>query len=117
MPYTNGFGHSMDLTSHFGDHVLLKKEFPHITTEAEYLYYADKFLGEPIDPTTTLWCQRKYKDGSLGDFVRYNQVTQEYGILRTDNVIRSYYIPNPLEHGFPTNLDYFNWDCNRRKRR
>ncbi|MCA1624962.1 MAG: hypothetical protein LC768_14810 [Acidobacteria bacterium] len=117
MPYTLGFGHPLDLTSHFGDHVVLKKEFPHIMTEAEYLYYADKFLGEPLNPKTTKQCKRFKRDGIRWDWIRYNKVTHEYGILSQDNVILSYYIANPLEHGWKTNLDYFNWDCKRKKKR
>ncbi len=115
MAYTLGFGHPLDLTSHFGDHVLSKGEFPHITTEVEYLYYADKFLGEPINNATTLERRRIKKNGIDWDLIRYNRVTQEYGILSQHNIIRSYYIANPLEHNFPTNLAYFNWDCSRRK--
>jgi hypothetical protein len=117
VPYTLGFGHSFDLTSHFGDHVLLKGEFPHISTEAEYLLHADRFLGGPLNPATTRQCKRIKKYGSGWDWIRYNTATQEYGILSDSNVIITYYIANPSVHGFATNLDYFKWDCRSRRKK
>jgi filamentous hemagglutinin len=43
-----------------------------------------------------------------GDIVRYNPATEEFGIVKSDGTIRTYYKPDPANHGFPTNLDYFN---------
>lgn len=43
-----------------------------------------------------------------GDIVRYNPATEEFGVVRADGTIRTYYKPNPAVHGKPTNLDYFN---------
>lgn len=42
-----------------------------------------------------------------GDIVRFNPITNEFGIARSDGVIRTYYIPEPGIHGYTTNLDYF----------
>jgi pyocin large subunit-like protein len=42
-----------------------------------------------------------------GDTVRFNPTTDEFGILGRDGVIRTYYRTDPSEHGYPTNLDYF----------
>lgn len=105
------------LTQHFSDH---HAEFPSIATEDEYEALADKFLTQPLG-ANTLECYRTRPDGTRGARVRYNTITQEYGILRQDNYISSYYIAaprsprNPRGHGFPTNLDYFRWDCARIK--
>ncbi len=43
-----------------------------------------------------------------GDIVRYNPATEEFGIVKPDGTIRTYYKPDPAMHGRPTNLDYFN---------
>jgi hypothetical protein len=49
------------------------------------------------------------------DKIRYNHMTEEYAILSADNYVRNDFIPDPADHGFPTNLDYFRWDCRRVK--
>lgn len=113
--YTAGFGHPLDLKSHYGDHVLAKGEFPHITSEKQYLQEADKFLGGPKDATTKEG-KRWNKSGTDYDVIRYNTATQEYGILSSGNVIRSYYKPDPSVHGFKSNLDYFKWDCKTKRK-
>jgi hypothetical protein len=41
------------------------------------------------------------------DEVRYNPVTDEFGVMAPDNYLRTYYRPDPAIHGYPTNLDYF----------
>jgi pyocin large subunit-like protein len=42
--------------------------------------------------------------------VRFNPETDEFGALTRDGRIRTYYRPDPKRHGFPTNLDYFNFE-------
>ena len=43
-----------------------------------------------------------------GDIVRFNPITDEFGVARSDGVIRTYYIPEPaIGHPYPTNLEYF----------
>jgi hypothetical protein len=108
------FATDEDLAEHFETHVTYQREFA-VATKEEYLALANAFLGSPLDPTTTHECQRTNKDGTLGDKVRYNHSTQEFGILSVDNVIRTYYIPDPAVHGFRTNYDYYLWNCRRRK--
>ena len=43
-----------------------------------------------------------------GDIVRFNPAAQEFGIVKGDGTMRSFYRPDPAIHGRPTNLDYFN---------
>jgi hypothetical protein len=45
---------------------------------------------------------------SDGTVVRYNPDTDEFGLVSPDGVIYSYYKPDPAEHGYDTNLEYFN---------
>jgi hypothetical protein len=108
------FATDLDLAEHFETHVTKQREFA-VTTEAEYLALANAFLDSPLDPTTSFECQRLRKDGTLDDKIRYNRVTQEFGILSVANVIRTYYIPDPAQHGFRTNYDSYLWNCKRRK--
>jgi hypothetical protein len=42
-----------------------------------------------------------------GTIIRFNPVTDEFGILGPDGQIHTYYRPNPAIHGYPTNRDYF----------
>lgn len=113
MPYTLGFFDVIERDQHFDRHVTIGQEM--VAADApEYEALADDFLGRPLDGDT----QENYRmkrDGTRGDKIRYNRVTQEYAILSQDNYIRSYYIANPAVHRFLTNADYFRWDCRRVK--
>ena len=73
------------------------------TDDLHYERLADAFLSSPLAPPV-LECIRP-RDRNV---VRYNTVTGEFGIISNDGYIRTYYIPDPAEHGLPTNLDYFN---------
>jgi len=75
-------------------------------TEAEYEALADTFLGGPNDPNT-LECIRR-RDGAL---LRYNPVTNEYGVLRKNGIIKTYFKPDVARHKKPTNFDYFIEEC------
>lgn len=117
MPLTLGFFDAQELTDHFEAHVVIHPEFPGITTEAEYLAKADQFLGAPIDAATTEECQRFCADGTLGDRLRFNRVTNELGCISTDNHVRTYFIvgrrsaTNPRGHRQPTNYAYYRQSC------
>jgi filamentous hemagglutinin len=93
----------MDLTEHFVRH----PEFG-VATEAEYLELADAFLGGPLNPALTRQCIRRN-----GDRLRYNEFTEEFGILRIDGVIKTYYRPDPAVHGQGGNLAYFFSECRK----
>jgi pyocin large subunit-like protein len=66
-----------------------------------YEQLADMFLEGPRS-TTTL-----EKIRSNGDKLRYDSKTNEFGILSSAGVIKTYFIPDPLVHRLPTNYDYF----------
>ena len=102
MPYTLGFDPIL-LPRHYADH---GPDFA-AATAADYERLADQFLGGP--PTDATRESRRVN----GDFVRYNEVTEEFGILSAANVIRTYYKPDPAIHGFPSNLHYFWAECLR----
>ena len=104
MPYTLGFPDKELLAQHFDEHHI---EFG-VATEDEYELLADTFLGGPLDDGA-LECIR----GSNGDVIRYNRLTDEFGVRGTDGFIRTYFKPNPIFHRQPTNLDYFRKECNR----
>ena len=104
MPYTLGFLDKELLAQHFDEHHL---EFG-AATEEEYELLADTFLGSPLDPGAQE-CIRV----SNGDIIRYNRITDEFGVLSAAGVIRTYFKPNPIFHRQPTNLDYFRKECNK----
>ena len=106
MPFTQGFIDNVELEVHFSYHGTTVGA----TTQDEYLLLADSFLGGPLRPST-YQCVRSGKN----DLIRYDLETDEYGVLSRDGYIRSYYIADPEIHDFPTNFDYFEWDCQRKK--
>ena len=108
---TRGFIDVLEKAKHFDKHVTRRREFP-FTTPDEYEASADAFLTSPLDSTTTEECYRTKRDGTVGDKVRYNRITQQFGVLGNDNVIRSYFKPDPARHGKGTNLNYFHDACN-----
>jgi hypothetical protein len=93
------FADSVKLQQHYADH---GTDFG-AKSAAEYELQANRFLNDPKPPGVL----EKTRPGS-GDIVRYNPTTQEFGVVKPDGTIRTYYKPDPAIHGKPTNLDYFN---------
>lgn len=112
VPYTLGFPTALERALKFNKHVTLGREFAYASAE-EYEANADRFLGEPLVNNTTEECIRTKRDGTIGDKIRYNGATQEFGVLGNDNVIRSYFVPDPARHGMGTNLNYFYDACHQ----
>lgn len=99
---TNGFATAFRLTGHFGDH---GADFGAVSAQ-HYELLADRFLVGCLKHHV-LECFR----ASNGDKLRYNTKSEEFGILNRANTIKTYYVPDPLIHGEPTNLDYFRREC------
>ncbi len=91
------FANPEKLTQHFNDHAA---DFGS-KSELEYLQEAQKFLTE------------KPRKGVLegfkksGDLVRFNPQTDQFSVLSRDNIIKTYFKPDPSIHGMKSNLDYF----------
>ena len=98
VPFTLGFRSPRKRARHFADHAI---DFG-VTTEADYEQMADIFLGEALQPHT----YERIRTNN-GDIVRYNSVTEEYGVLSSDNYIRTYFKPDVLQHGLANNYDYY----------
>ena len=75
---------------------------------SQYLKLADEFCGGPKSPGSVLECVRK-----SGDLVRYSTQTEEFGVVSSQGFIRTYFKPVSAAHGFASNLDYFNYNCER----
>lgn len=98
MLYTKGFVDDITLGEKFDKHVIVQREFPGVTTEFEYLELADTFCGGTIDSDTEE-CIRSYDGARL----RYNKITNEFGIVGSDGFIRTYYKPTAGERYFRRN--------------
>lgn len=96
------FRDASDLQQHFEDH---HTEFVGVDTVDVYLARAEAFLNGPMG-ADTLECNRPQ-----GGRCRFDTVTQEYGTVRADGTIATYFIPNPAIHGYATNLDYYRSKC------
>lgn len=97
MPYTRGFANRSLLADHFQRH---GAEFGAATME-EYEALADSFCGGPMDAHTKE-CVRTRDMATL----RYNTASHDYGVLRNDNHIRTYFKLTQIN-----NLAYFQSDC------
>ncbi len=43
-----------------------------------------------------------------GDIVRFDTKTNAFGVVSMNGTLRTFYVPDPVVHGYPSNLDYFN---------
>jgi hypothetical protein len=93
-----GFGSEAQFLDHYARHSS-DLEAP---TPDEYAQQAGGFLKGNARPGTLETIRPN------GDIVRYNPTTNEFGVVKADGTIRTYYKPDPAVHGYPTNLDYFN---------
>jgi hypothetical protein len=91
-----------------------------VGTEVEYEQKASAFLLAPAATRGIRECIRKH-----GDLVRYDPSTDEFGVLSSLGVIRTYYIavpchtlapPTPMldcHKGGLSNWDYFLSECKK----
>lgn len=87
--------------------------------ETDYELKASAFLITPIDPGIVFECTRP-----KGDTVRYSRATEEYGVMDSRGIIRTYFKPKPCAslpvgsprrgcHNKPDNETYFREECKR----
>ena len=70
--------------------------------EIEYERLADAFLRGPKGSTVLEYIR------SQGDCVRFDPVTNEFGVIDSTGVVRTYFIPVAgVSHPFATNMDCF----------
>jgi pyocin large subunit-like protein len=99
VPLTKGFDPTL-LEDHFKKH---GKDFRATDAQA-YEALADDFLGRPLSKT-----ERECVKAN-GDTIRYNDYTNEYGVIRSDGQIRTFYKPK-LMGKYRTYIDYFEAKC------
>ena len=90
-PVNNAYGH---WTKH-------SKEFPEYQNAKQYVDAAHNFVTNP--PAGTLTTTRKN-----GDTIYYNPSSNTFAVKNADGVPKTMFRPEPADHGYPTNLDYFN---------
>ncbi len=116
---TKGFLNTRQLNRHFSEH---GADFG-ASNITDYQEMADVFLGGS-KAAYVEECTR-----SKGDTVRYDPTTEAYGIIDSNNVIRTYFKPVPCSslsvsiraavksvgrcHGYTDNLTYFQQECKR----
>ena len=119
VPSTSGFSNTRQLLRHFADH---GAEFG-ANSAAEYEAMADAFLGQP-KTAHVHECARK-----SGDTIRFDPFTEAYGVLASNQVIRTYFKPVACSavptkrrkavrlsgrcHSYPNNLLYFRNGCSQ----
>jgi hypothetical protein len=100
---TKGFDPAR-LHRHFVKHVQQRKDIS-ASDELAYEALADQFLGGAKRPSM-LECMR-----AGGDTIRFDCKTDEYGIRDASGFIRTYFRPDPGNHGLPGNLHYMCREC------
>lgn len=85
----------------YGHWVKHGSDFPNLLNAKQYVEQATDFLRNPGPNVQTII-------RGNGDVVRFDPTTDEFGVMTKDGVPKTYYIPDPAAHGFPTNQDYFN---------
>ncbi|QQZ42329.1 hypothetical protein IF690_01970 [Pseudomonas sp. SK3(2021)] len=78
-----------------------KAEFPQFQNAKQYVEGTKSFLNNPPVGTLT-------KVRPNGDTVFFNPANDTFGIRAADGSPRTMFRPEPTQHGYPTNLDYFN---------
>jgi hypothetical protein len=71
--------------------------------ERIYERIADGFLGQPLN-----FASQEFVRPWNGDLFRYDTKGDVVGLLDRNVYIKTYFRPHPSEHGFATNMDYFN---------
>lgn len=74
--------------------------------EGQYEEWADAFVGGPKD-LFTLECERSVS----GDIIRYNPITEEFGVRRSNGHIKTYFIVELDEHPYGSNMEHFEGEC------
>ncbi|MBS9422656.1 DUF637 domain-containing protein [Photorhabdus caribbeanensis] len=90
-PVANAYGH-------WDKH---KSEFPEYQNSKQYVEATHNFIKNP--PKGTL-----IKTRANGDTLYYNPKTNIFAVKNVDGVPKTMFKPNPVGHGYETNLDYFN---------
>jgi hypothetical protein len=82
---------------HFRDH---GKDFGALNA-TEYARMAANFLHSPPQGVLT-------RVRSNGDIVRFDPVSDAFGVMDKNGAPRTFFRPDPAVHGYRTNMDYFN---------
>lgn len=76
-------------------------EFPEYQNALQYAEGAKDFVSHP--PSGAL-----VKTRPNGDTVLYDPATNTFAVKDADGAPKTMFRPDPAQHGYPTNLDYFN---------
>jgi filamentous hemagglutinin len=85
-------------TAHWTKHA---SEFPQFSNVGQYVAGVQNFVTNP--PAGTL-----IKSRPNGDTLFFDPATDTFAVRASSGVPRTMFKPDPLKHGYPTNLDYFN---------
>lgn len=89
---------SLNLATHWEKH---GAEFPNFNSANAYYKGATDFVTTP--PAGTL-----VKTAPNGDVLLYNPATNTFGVRTTDGLPRTMFKPEPAQHGYSTNIDFWN---------
>ncbi len=76
-------------------------EFPEFKNAKQYVEATKSFMNSPPKGSLT-------RTRSNGDVLRYHEKSNTFGIMTKDGTPRTMFKPDPSQHGYRTNLEYFN---------
>lgn len=88
------------------DHAKRHKADFGASSESAYEAKADAFLGVPL-PCGIIESERCRN----GDLVRYDPLTNTFGVMDAAGHILTFYKPSPSRHLMPSNAEYFISEC------
>ncbi|MBI4128312.1 MAG: hypothetical protein HY459_04590 [Parcubacteria group bacterium] len=95
--HREGFGNATMRLDHFQRHGPRLG----VESELEYELLAKMFMNRPTGSTLLT------KTRANGELVRFDTVTEHFGVKAPNGTIETFYKPNPAVHGYHINLDYF----------
>jgi len=97
-----GFATPSDRADHFKKHA---QDFD-AASEIDYEQLAVVFLNAPRDVRIVEGTRR-----SNGDIIRFHKVTQEFAVMGSDGIVKTFYKPDPAWHGFRSNSHTSRNEC------
>jgi hypothetical protein len=101
--HTHGFKSRLHRADHFKKHRQKLRIPDGALYERVYERIADRFLGRPLSASS-----QEFIRPWNNDLVRYDAKHEVVGILDSSVYIKTYFRPHPADHGFASNMSYFN---------
>ncbi len=84
----------------YGHYVKHGGEFDDVQNSLQYVRKATGWFDNPTSTTLS-------RTRANGDVVRFDPATDYFGVMTQNGTPRTFFKPDPAQHGYASNLDYF----------